>query len=355
MTTPNSVRKRYRVVQWATGNVGSRALRRAIEHPDLDVVGVWVHGADKVGRDAGDLAGVPPIGVLATNSLDDVLALQPDCVLYMPHVCDFDEICEILEAGTNIVTTRMELQNPAAYDPIIAARIEAACQRGNSSIHATGASPGFISEALPIVLASIQRRLDHLAIDEFADCSSRDSPEMLFDMMGFGKAPGPVSEGQLYHAQLCFGPSLQLVATALGLPFDCIEVTGAQGLARSDVHIAAGVVPKGTVAATKTTVSGMHDGKPLMRFTTTWFVSTDVETSDGLEWEFRTPSAWHVVLMGDCPLDLVITYPVAPEDYAEMTPGLTAHRPINAVPYVCDAPAGIRTTIDLPQIIARLS
>jgi 4-hydroxy-tetrahydrodipicolinate reductase len=99
----------------------------------------------------------------------------------------------------------------------------------------------------------------------------------------------------------------------------------------------------------------MHDGKPLMRFTTTWFVSTDVETSDGLEWEFRTPSAWHVVLMGDCPLDLVITYPVAPEDYAEMTPGLTAHRPINAVPYVCDAPAGIRTTIDLPQIIARLS
>src|SRR5579862_707839 len=97
--------KRYRVVQWATGNVGSRALRHAIEHPDLDLVGVWVHSANKVGRDAGELAGLAPIGVRAVNSLESVLALKPDCVLYMPHVCSYDEICDILESGANIVTT----------------------------------------------------------------------------------------------------------------------------------------------------------------------------------------------------------------------------------------------------------
>jgi hypothetical protein len=352
---PVTAAKRYRVVQWATGNVGSRALRRAIQHPDLDVVGVWVHSAEKVGRDAGELAGIERIGVAATNSMQDVLALKPDCVMYMPHVCNYDEICQILESGSNIVTTRMELQNPAALDPAICARIEEACQRGNSSIHGTGASPGFISEAMPIVLASIQRRLDNLSINEFADCSSRDSPEMLFDMMGFGKRPGMANQAQLDHARLCFAPSLQLVATALGLPIDDFEVYGAFGLARKDVHIAAGVVPAGTVAATKTTVSGKRDGKSLMSFTTTWFVSTDVDTSDGKKWEFRSPSGWHVVLQGDCPLDVSISYPVAPEDYAEMTPGLTAHRPVNAVPYVCDAPAGIRTIVDLPQIIARLS
>src|ERR1700730_16181603 len=96
-----TAKKRYRVVQWATGNVGARALRRAIEHPDLDVVGVWVHGADKVGRDAGELAGIGRIGLAATNSLADVLALKPDCVLYMPHVCNYDEICRILESGSN--------------------------------------------------------------------------------------------------------------------------------------------------------------------------------------------------------------------------------------------------------------
>src|SRR5438067_2277791 len=129
--------KRYRVVQWATGNVGSRALRRVIEHPDLDLVGVWVHSPAKEGRDAGELAGAAPVGVKATNSIEDVLALRPDCVLYMPHVCDYDEICRILESGSNIVTTRMELQNIAAFDPAACARIEAACQRGGASIHAT--------------------------------------------------------------------------------------------------------------------------------------------------------------------------------------------------------------------------
>lgn len=353
-TSSDPASKRYRVVQWATGNVGARALRRAIEHPALDVVGVWVHSKDKEGRDAGTLAGLDPIGVAATNSIDAVLALKPDCVLYMPHVCDFDEICRILESGSNIVTTRMELQNPVALDLAISARIEAACQRGNSSIHATGSSPGFITEAIPIVLTSIQTRLRSLQIDEFGDCSSRNSPEMLFDMIGFGKAPGQVREKQLEHARLSFAPSIQLVATALGLPIDRFEVKGAQGVARHDVHIAAGIVPAGTVAATRTTLAGIRNDKTLMSFTTTWFVSTDVDSSDGLDWEFRSSSGWRIRVDGDCPLDLSISFPVPLENYAEMTPGLTAHRPVNAVPYVCEAPAGIRTTVDLPQIIAHL-
>ena len=347
-------KKRYRVVQWATGNVGSRALRHAIQHPDLDVVGVWVHGAQKAGRDAGELAGVAPIGVAATNSMEEVLKLKPDCVLYMPHVCNYDEICRILESGSNVVTTRMELQNPAALDPAICVRIEAACQRGKSSIHASGSSPGFITEAMPIVLASIQRRLDNLSIHEFADCSSRNSPEMLFEMMGFGRRPGAASQAQLDHAKLSFAPSLQLIASALGVPIEDWQVRGAQGLARRDVHIAAGTVPAGTVAAMRTTVTGLRQGKPLMSFCSTWFVSDDVTTSDGQEWEFRSPSGWHVVLLGDCPLNVEISFPVAPENYADMTPGLTANRPVNAVPFVCDAPPGIRTTVDLPQIIARL-
>lgn len=353
-TTTPQPQKIYRVVQWATGNVGSRALRRTIEHPDMELVGVWVHSADKAGMDAGELAGLDPVGIAATNSIDEVLALKPDCVLYMPHVYKLDEVCRILESGANIVSTRMELQNPAAFDPAACERIEAACQKGNSSVHATGSSPGFISEALPIVLTSIQRRLDMLSIYEYADVSSRNSPEMIFDMMGFGREPGPVGAGQAEHLKHSFGPSLQLLATAIGKPIDEFRVEGAVGVASEDVHIAAGVVPKGTVAATRTMLTGVHRGEPLMRFTTTWFVSSDVDTSDGQPWKFVKPSGWHVLLEGDCPLDVVITFPVAMEHYAEMTPGLTAHRPVNAIPYVCEAPAGICTTVDLPQIIPRL-
>jgi 4-hydroxy-tetrahydrodipicolinate reductase len=347
-----SAGRRYRVVQWATGNVGARALRRVIEHSGLDLVGLYVHSADKVGLDAGVLGGISPVGISATNSIEDIIALKPDCVLYMPHETSFDQICRLLESGANIVTTRGDFLNPASMDTALRERVEQACRRGDSSIHSTGSSPGFATEALPLVLTSIQRRLDSLHIGEFADCSSRNSPAMLFEVMGFGQKPGKANQGRLNHLREAFGPSLQLVAEALGLPLDGLEVSGGVGVARRDITIAAGLVPAGTVAAQRTTVSGMRGGKSLMTFTATWYVSSDVET-DGTPWNFR-PSGWHIAVNGDAPLDVTIRFPVAPENYADMTPGLTAHRPVNAVPYVCEAPAGICTTVDLPQIIARL-
>ncbi|HEY8059728.1 MAG TPA: hypothetical protein VID94_13290, partial [Acidimicrobiales bacterium] len=175
MSTP------LRVVQWATGNIGTRSLRAVIEHPDLELVGVYVHADDKVGKDAGELCGAGPTGVLATGSIDDVLALGADCVVYMPQGCDVDDVCRILASGTNVVTTRGEFVRPASMDTDVRRRVEEACAAGGTSIHSTGSSPGFISEALPIVLLTMHRRLDLLQIDEFADMSSRDSPEMLFE------------------------------------------------------------------------------------------------------------------------------------------------------------------------------
>ena len=225
---------------------------------------------------------------------------------------------------------------------------------GRSSVHATGASPGFITEAMPIVLASIQRRLDCLSIFEYADCSSRDSAEMLFGMMGFGARPedGP-NAGILAHMRMSFSGTIDLMTRAFGLPVDRIDVTGALGIARRDVHIAAGIVPAGTVAATRTTIAGVRNDRPVMQIIANWYVSSDVDTTDGQVWDFRQ-SGWRVLVEGDCPLDIGITFPVEPENYADMTPGLTAHRPVNAIPYVCEAPPGFQTIVDLPQVIARL-
>jgi hypothetical protein len=350
---PNEQR-RYRVVQWATGNVGSRALRRAIEHPHLDLVGVYVYGASKVGRDAGELAGIDAIGIAATNRIEDILALRPDCVLYMPQYTNYGEVCRLLESGINIVTTRTEFLYAESMDPAIRVRVESACIRGNTSIHSTGCSPGFATEALPLVLSSLQRRIDNLSINEFADNSSRNSPEMLFEVMGFGEPPGRPVQPRLDHLRNAFGPSLQLVAKTLGMPLDSVEVRGGLGMARKDTPIAAGMVAAGTVAAMRTVVSGIRHGKPLMSFTATWYVSPDVDTDDGEKWDFRD-SGWRLLVRGDVPLDVSITYPVAPEDYADMTPGLTAHIPLNSVRYVCEAPAGIRSSVDLPRIVPQLS
>jgi 2,4-diaminopentanoate dehydrogenase len=339
----------YRVVQWATGNIGTRALRTVIEHPDLQLAGVYVYADDKAGRDAGDLCGLPATGVLATREIDDVVALGADCVLYMPRACDVGEVCRLLESGANIVTTRGEFHHPGSLDPDTRSRVKAACTTGGTSIYSTGSSPGFITEALPIVLASIQRRLDLLAIDEFADLTTRDSPDLLFGIMGFGRPPGAFSEARLAHARTSFGPSLSLIADAFGLPFDRLEAGGAFAVARRPVEIAAGTIEAGTVAAQQTSVTGHRDGRPVMRFTATWYCATDVEPA----WDLR-PTGWRVVVDGDAPLDVEIRFPVAPERWAATSPGLTAHRAVNAVPVVCESAPGIRTTVDLPQIIARL-
>jgi 4-hydroxy-tetrahydrodipicolinate reductase len=288
--------------------------------------------------------------VTATRNIDDIVALGADCVLYMRQGCDFDEVGRLLASGANVVTTRGEFHNPASLDPAVRERIEDACRRGGTSIHSTGSSPGFSTEALPLVLTSLQRRLDGYRISEFADLSSRNSPDLLFGVMGFGRPPMPgAAEGRAHHLRESFGPSLRLVADALGLPFDSIEASAEVATARRTTRIAAGTLEAGTVAAQLTTVSGMRKGKALMSFTATWYCTSDIDPA----WDLR-PTGWHVLVEGDTPLDVSIRFPVPDERWAAVSPGLTAHRAVNAIPYVCAAPPGIRTTVDLPQIIADL-
>ena len=340
----------YRVVQWATGNIGTRAIRAVIEHPGLELVGVLVHSDAKVGLDAGELCGAEPIGVRATTSVDEIVALGADCVLHMPQGCDVDVLCRLLESGTNVVSTRSELANPAVMDPDLRTRVEAACAAGGSSIHSTGSSPGFISEALPLTLLNLVRRVDLLQIDEFADMSSRRSPELLFDLMGFGRDPADFNPARFSHMGHSFGPSLRSLAAAVGLEVDSIEATGEVAVAASDVAVAAGVVPAGTIAAQRPIVTAVRGGRPLLRFQATWYLTADLEPG----WEVRD-TGWRVQVDGDTPLDVQVRFPVEPERYPMVSPGFTAHPAVNAVAAVCEAAPGIRTTFDLPRTIPDLS
>ncbi|MCB2072658.1 MAG: dihydrodipicolinate reductase [Novosphingobium sp.] len=339
--------KKYRVIQWATGNVGSRALRTIIEHPDLELVGLWVSSDQKAGKDAGELCGLGAVGVKATTSAEDLIALEADCVSYMRQGFDCDETCAILESGKNIVSTLADLNCPAMLDADVRSRLEEACRKGGTSLHSTGSSPGFSTEALAIPLLSMQRRLDLMTIDEFADVSSRNSPEMLFQIMGFGQPMGEYEQRRADSLKSHFGNSMGLIAEAMGLAFDEIEASGEYAAALNTFDIAAGKIEAGTVGAMRTTITGKHAGKPVMRMRLNWYVTRDIDKQG---WNLRE-NGWRVLVEGDTPLNVEITYPVADEDYAAFTPGLTAHRPVNAIPYVCEAEPGIRTTVDLPQVI----
>ena len=339
-----------RVAQWSTGTIGARALRAIVDHPELVLAGVYSHSAAKQGRDAAEMSGSPdPTGVRATGDIGEILGDTPDCVLYMPQACDIDEVCRILAAGANIVTTAGVFHHPGSMDPADRARVEAACTTGGTSIPSTGSSPGFINEAVPLVLASIQRQLDVLTIQEYADLSQRNSPAILFDVMGFGGPPGDFAQLRLDHLRNSFGPSLRLLADGIGLPLDEVTATGEVAAAARTFDIAAGTIPQGTVAAQRITISGLHKGRTVLRFQAIWHCGAQAETG----WEIR-PTGWHIAVEGDAPLEIDMVFPFPLDQMARHSPAYTANRAVNAVHYVCAATPGIRTVLDLPPITATL-
>ena len=336
-----------RVVQWATGNIGGRALREVIRHPDLELVGVLVYDPAKEGVDAGTLCGEAPTGVAATTDSAAIHALAADCALYMPRALDLTDVLTLLEAGTNIVTTRGEFfDGGARLEADARTRVLDACARGGSSVYSTGSSPGFITDALPFALLSLQRHVESIEIDEFANLSRRDSPHLLFEQMGFGK---PLSSYNPRRAQYLlgeFGPALRVLAEAAGRPVDAWDCGGEVAAARHATSILAGDLAAGTVAAQRTTLVGKSGGADVVRFRAHWYCTEDVDPA----WELR-PTGWRVRVRGDAPFDVDLTFPVPLDELAAFTPAYTANRPVNAVPYVCAAPPGILATADLPPIV----
>src|SRR5690606_21542161 len=138
------------------------------------------------------------------------------------------------------------------------------------------------------------RRLDRLTIDEFADMSSRNSPEMIFRLLGFGRDASRFDPTRFSHGAVAFGPSLRLLAEAIGLPLDDVGSTGEFAVARKATEIAAGAIEAGTVAAQRMIVTGSREGRPLLRFRANWYVTTDLEPA----WDLRE-TGWRVVVEGD--------------------------------------------------------
>lgn len=172
MTATND--RPIRVIQWTTGNIGRRSLHAIIGRPDMELVGVYAHGSDKVGLDAADLAGwSEPTGIIATNDVDALLAAQPDACCYNPLWPSVDELERLLEAGVNVCTSAAWItggkQSRADLD-----RIRRACARGNSSIFGSGAHPG-MTNMVGMVLSGACERVDEIRITESVDCSTYES------------------------------------------------------------------------------------------------------------------------------------------------------------------------------------
>jgi 2,4-diaminopentanoate dehydrogenase len=345
---------KYRVIQWSTGNVGHHALRCIERHPDLELVGLWVHSPDKVGKDAGELAGLAPNGVLATNDADALLALDADCVCYTatgdlrPGEAVRD-MARILESGKNVVSSSVvSLVYPPHAHPNVYAKLESACITGNSSCFTSGIDPGWANDLLPFVLTGACEYIDQVRVMEVVNYATYAQPTVLFDTMGFGQAldsdallllPGVLSSA--------WGGTVKVLAAGLGIELDELREVHERRPAPRDIDLGFGLVEQGTTAAMRFEVQGIVDGEVRV------VLEHVTRLADDLCPDWPQPvghSGYRVIVTGNptytCDVQMM------GDDGDHNTGGLvgTAARLTNAIPAVCAADPGLLSVLDLPLI-----
>ncbi len=340
----------YRVIQWGTGNVGKHALRTIVERPDFELVGVRVYNPDKVGMDAGDLLGVAPMGVAATDSTDAILALDADCVCYNPlgstledYERALDDICKLLASGKNVVSSAVEYHaflrpgvelpgNSGAYE-----RMADACAEGAATFFHAGINPGFTMDVWPLTLSQVCRRIDRLTVTEVIDMSRYPSIHML-EYMGFG-APGsasPMDKRLIGNFQASpFYLTMGVLAEALGVELEDVRYQREVALVEEPLAVAAGTIEAGTAAAIKFKFDGFVHGQPRIIFEWVWRVTDTVAP----EWPTGA-SRWILHIEGDPTVNAEID--LATRLDAGRAVSLTvATILLNALPMVCAAPPGL--------------
>ncbi len=352
----------YRVAHLGTGLLGKYGLRAIIRHPDLDLVAVHAFGPEKVGRDAGELVGMPNTGVITTSNLDAIIAMKPDCVSYMPkwvgrEEAVMDETVRLLEAGINIASVaHLPLcYPPKAAEPEMLARVEKACAKGRSTFMCNGFDPGFLDDALPTLLMSIADRVDTVRMQEIGCYDHYTVENVIRDLFGFGrpvsyKAPFFERGGMLEKA---WSPSLYELADRLGVELDGFNIVCNKVITDVPLQVKIGTIDAGTVAGLHFALEGMVKGKP--RIVIEHF--NRILPHIAPEWpkiEISDECSYRVVVEGEPTLTLTLDLKAERrgDEGVEIS---AAARVINAIPAICQAKPGATWASQLPTYTARVN
>jgi len=343
------------VVHIGTGNVGRLALAELIENPAFDLVGLAVSSPQKVGLDAGELAGLAVrTGVTATDDLGVLLAAEPLCAVYCAMgdtrlVEAMSDVRRILAAGVNVAGTAPGvLQFPWNVMPDkYIEPVETAARQGNSSIFISGVDPGFVTDLIPLAFAGACRSITEVRCMEIADYATYDGATVMFDVMGFGK---PLDEVPLLFQpgvlSIAWGAALRQLAAGLILALDGITESYEREPAPEAFDIAAGHIPRGGVAAVRFQINGIVDGRPAL------IVEHVTRLRGDLRPDWAQPAqpggSYRVEITGEpsYAVDICPTSRYGDHNHAAIAGG--AARVVNAIPAVLAAQPGIRTTLDLP-------
>ncbi|MBB3750434.1 hypothetical protein FHT44_002895 [Mycolicibacterium sp. BK634] len=335
-----------RVIQWATGSVGKAQLAEIIDRADLELAGLYVYSASKVGADAGEIVGRPPTGVTATDDAAAIFALDADIVLHaaskaFPGNTNTDDIVALLASGKSVITTT-SYNHLATYDPEVEQRITQACAQSGARFHAAGEHPGFMFERLATSLTALSRRVDRITVQEFVDCRAITAREMLVDLMGMGKLPEDVTaESPLFQAiSIQYEQSLAATADVLGLRIDEIRTDVRTATLPHDVDVACATLPAGSVVGQIMSWSAYRDGTPVLVAEEYW---TAVEEIPGWDLALAGQFLIRVIVDGAPPIRLELTIDNHETDLEGVAGGqlAVAMTAVRAIPYVLAARPGV--------------
>ncbi len=309
--------------------------------------GAFVYSSDKVGVDAGALAGRPPTGIVATDDKSAILALDADVVLHaaskaFAENANTDDIVALLESGKNVVTTTSYNHLPT-YGSDADTRIRRACERAGTRFHAAGEHPGFMFERLATGLTSLSQRVDKITVQEFVDCSEVSGRQMLVDLMGMGKRPDEISvDSPMFRAvSVQYEQALGATADVLGLAIDEIRSAIETGTSPDDVDVACGTLPAGTVVGQILSWTAYHDGAPVLVAEEYWTVTSDIPGWDlTLDRQFLV----RVIVDGSPPIRVELTIGNGVSDDLDGVAGgqlAVAMTAVRSIPYVLAASPGV--------------
>ena len=335
---------KYRVIQWATGSMGKTCLRAVIDHPDLELVGVYVYSDYKNGLDAGEIASRESTGVAATKDMEKILGLDADLVIHAPRIqfpfsYHNNDICRLLASGKNLITINGH-SFPVYHGNEYAAEFERACMEGQSTMFSTGLNPGFIADKIAAAATGLCVKLDSVSIKETFDCISVPDKDYVFEFLGMGSDPeafdlteeGPVAG--LINGM--FTEVVALLAHRLNLSLETVSSDHGIIVAPQDISARAGVIRAGTVAATKWCWHGIVEGSPILTLSVNWIMGKGLPG-------FEKFDHWEIAIKGVPGIEITMNLK-EPENIAAKTKSeqyAVAGSVINSIPEVCAAKPGI--------------
>src|SRR6267378_3719510 len=313
------VRKKIRAIQYGVGPIGAAIVRLLREKQAVEIIGAIDTDPSKAGRDLGEVVGAAhaPWGIKVSADAAKVLSEAADVVMHSTSSFLSDvaeQLLECLAAESCVVSTCEELAYPFRKHPKIAAKLDAAAKDWGVALVGTGVNPGFVMDKLVLTLAAVSQRRLPLQKKIGAGMTLEEFKEK-------------VAAGVVKHHGL--PESVAMVSDGLGLGVEEITETIEPVVAREPVKTEFLEVAAGQAAGLHQIARGLAGGQEKVYMELQMYVGAK-ESSDTIELSGQ-PNI-RMTIPGGTHGDIA-----------------TAAVVVNSIPAILDAPAGLRTSRDLPM------